>query len=191
MTTKLTLHFVLHVSKLACNLLPVIKISNDANCHVVFCESHCTFQNHNSGETIGRAKMIGGFCYFDEVSVSYKIAQGLSNGCSIKETIMLRPPRLGHPNFFYLKYLFPILFRDLESCIFAEHHRSTYLPNSYKASSPFYLIYTDVWGHLKFKTPSGKRWFVTFINDHSFNLALSFNKKIRDKKDFCLILQYD
>ena len=80
MSTKLTLHSVLHVLKLTCNLLSVSKISKDANYHV-FCESHCTFQNQNLGETIGSAKMIGGFYYFDEVSVSHKIAQGLSSVC--------------------------------------------------------------------------------------------------------------
>ena len=59
LTAKLMLHFVLHVSKLALNLSSISKISKDANCHVVFCESHCTFQDQDSGEMIGRAKMIG------------------------------------------------------------------------------------------------------------------------------------
>lgn len=102
LTTKLTLHYVLQVPKLACNLLSFSKISKDANCRVVFCESHSTFQNKDLGETIGRAKMIGDLYYFDEVSITHKIAQGLSNVCSysVKETITFWHRRLGHPNFF-------------------------------------------------------------------------------------------
>ena len=72
---------------------------------------------------------------------------------------MLWHRRLGHPNFVYLKHLFPGLFKGIdcsmfqcEDCIFAKHHRSTFLPKSYTPSSPFYLIHTDVWGPSKVLT---------------------------------------
>lgn len=39
--------------------------------------------------------------------------------------------------------------------------------NVYFASKPFYLIHSDVWGPSKIKTMSGKKWFVTFIDDHT------------------------
>ena len=101
-------------------MLSISKIFKNANCHVVFCESHCTFQDQNSGETIGCAKMIDGLYYFDEVSVSHKIPKGLISVCSpfVKETIMLYYRRLGYLNFFYLKYLFSNLFKDLDCSIF-------------------------------------------------------------------------
>ncbi|TYK15014.1 uncharacterized protein E5676_scaffold45G00480 [Cucumis melo var. makuwa] len=56
-------------------------------------------------ETIGHVKMIHLY-YFDEPSVSHKVAQGLScvSSPSAKETIMLWNCRLEHPNFFYLKF---------------------------------------------------------------------------------------
>ena len=82
LTTKLTLHYVFHVLKLACNLLSVSKISKDANWRVVFFDTHCTSQDQNSGETIGCARMIGGVYYFDEVSASHKQVQDLSSVCS-------------------------------------------------------------------------------------------------------------
>ena len=60
------------------------------------------------------AMMIGSLYYFDEVSVSYKIAWELGSVCSfVKETIMLWHRRLGHPNFFYLKYCFQIYLKIL------------------------------------------------------------------------------
>ena len=75
--------------------------------------------------------MIDGLYYFDEVSTSHKKIQGLSSVSSlpVQETIMLWHRRLGHPNFVYLKYLFPDLFKGIdcfifqcEDCIFAKHH---------------------------------------------------------------------
>ena len=67
------------------------KISKDVNCRVIFCEAHCLFQDQDSGETIGRARMIDGLYYFDEVSTSHKKIQGLSSvrSLSVQETIML------------------------------------------------------------------------------------------------------
>ena len=56
----INLKFVLHVPKLACNLLSVSKLSKDSNCCVTFFESHCIFQDQNSGRTIGSARMING-----------------------------------------------------------------------------------------------------------------------------------
>lgn len=38
---------------------------------------------------------------------------------------------------------------------------------AYSASKPFYLIHSHVWGPSKIKTMSGKKWFVTFIDDHT------------------------
>ena len=139
------LHYVLHVPKLACYLLSICKISKNANCSVVFYESHSTFQDQDLRETIVLVKMIGGFYYFREVSVNHKIAQGFDSVCSsaLQETIMLC--------FFYLKHLFPNLFKVLDcsifneiSCIFSKHRRSTTLQGL-----PFYIIHTDVWGLYK------------------------------------------
>ena len=176
LTEKINLNAVLHVPNLACNLLSVSKLSKDSNCRVTFFESHCEFQDQNSGMMIGRARMLEGLYYFDEVPVSNKKAQSFNStsSISVREKIMLWHYRLGHPSFLYLKHLFPELFKGIdcssfhcESCIFAKFHRSTYLPKPYQASKPFYLIHSDVWGPSKITTLSGKRWFVTFIDDHT------------------------
>ncbi|CAL5421419.1 unnamed protein product [Camellia sinensis] len=176
LTEKINLNSVLHVPNLACNLLSVSKLSKDSNCRVTFFESHCEFQDQNSGKMIGRARMLEGLYYFDEVLFSNKKAQSFNStsSISIREKIMLWHYRLGHPSFLYLKHLFPELFKGIdcssfhcESCIFAKFHRYTYLPKHYQASKPFYLIHSDVWGPSKITTLSGKRWFVTFINDHT------------------------
>jgi len=95
---------------------------------------------------IGRARMIKGLYYFDDISVGNKKAQGFSSTSSIpvQETIMLWHLRLGHPNFAYLKRLFPKLFKGMdyssfqcESCILAKNHRSTYLPKPLSSVQTF------------------------------------------------------
>ena len=42
---KITLQSVLHVPKLACNLLSVSNLCKDSNCCVTFFYSHCGFQD--------------------------------------------------------------------------------------------------------------------------------------------------
>lgn len=86
---------------------------------------------------------------------------------------MLWHYRLGHPNVMYLKHLFPSLFNknpkpfDCEICQFSKHVRSHFPIQSYKASRPFSLIHSDIWGLSRIKNVTGTRWFVSFIDDHT------------------------
>lgn len=82
--------------------------------------------------------------------------------------------RLGHPSFQYLNYLFPKLFKAIDcsklhcdACHLAKDHRVTFQIKPYFPSKPFYLFHNDVWGPSKVSTLSGKKWFLTFINDHT------------------------
>ena len=176
LSENIDLKSVLHVPKLVCNLLSVSKLTKESNCRVIFCDSYCEFQDRNSGKRIGSAKIIDGLYYFDGDSSINKKAQGLSSVSSttMYEQIMLWHLRLGHPSFPYLKHLFPTLFRGLdfssfycESCCLSKSHRTTYLPKPYTSSKPFYLIHSDVWGPSRVTTISRKKWFVTFIDDHT------------------------
>lgn len=192
LTEKINLIYVLHVPKLACNLLSVSKLSKDSNCRITFFESHCEFQDQNSGMMIGRARMIEGLYYFDEIPISNKKAQSFSSTSSnsTRKKIMLWHQRLGHPSFLYLKHLFPKLFEGIdcsslhcESCVFAKNHRSSYPQRGYQASKPFYMIHSDVWGPSKVTTLSGKKWFVTFIDDHTRLCWIYLMKKKSDVKN--------
>ena len=176
LSRTLTLQSVLHVPKLACNLLSVSKLSKDSHCRVIFFDSHCVFQDQNSGRTIGSAKVINGLYYFDDDDSTREKVQGLSSisSISVQDKIMLWHYRLGHPSFSYLKKLFPMLFQGLdcskfhcESCILSKSHKTFYPPRPYQPSRPFYLIHIDVWGPSRINTISGKKLFVTFIDDHT------------------------
>lgn len=75
---NIDLKSVLHVHKLACNLLSVRKLTKKSNFRVIFSDSYCEFQDQNSGKKIGNAKMINGLYYFAGNSGNKK-AQGLSS----------------------------------------------------------------------------------------------------------------
>ena len=97
LSKTISLKSVLHVPKLACNLLSVSKLSKDSNCHVTFFESHYIFQKQSSRKMIGSARMIDGLYYFEDKDSKNKEAQGLSSISSIpdKDQIMLWHYRLG------------------------------------------------------------------------------------------------
>jgi transposase InsO family protein len=173
---QITLQSVLHVPKFACNLLSVHKLSKDTNCSVLFRSSTCVFQDQNSGKMIGTAREMNGLYYFDETPLGNKTACGLNSASSppVSDQVMLWHKRLGHPSFPYLKYLFPKFAKEInssqfhcEACHLAKDHRVSFTSKVYSASQPFYLIHSDVWGPSKIKTMSGKKWFVTFIDDHT------------------------
>ncbi|KAL0548477.1 hypothetical protein IC582_012930 [Cucumis melo] len=101
--------------------------------------------------------------------------------------------RLGHPNFTYMQYLFPHLFSKLDVsslscdvCIRAKQHRVSFPSQPYKPTQPFNLIHSDVWGPSKVTTSSGKRWFITFIDDHT---RLTWVYLITDKSEVSSIFQ--
>ena len=82
--------------------------------------------------------------------------------------------RLGHPNFHYLKYLIPSLFKNkdqslfqCEICELSKNHCASFPLQPYKPIKQFSIIHNDVWGPSRVNTIIGKRWFVTFIDDHT------------------------
>lgn len=172
---QISLIDALHVPKLSCNLLSVSKITKDLNCTAQFSHSICKFQDMTSGMTIGSAKEHNGLYYFEEGISNNK--QALTVGCeflslSREQQIMLWHSRLGHPNFQYLKQLFPTLFRNkdvfqCDVCQIAKHQRSNFPSQPYKSSKPFALIHSDLWGPSRVPNVSGKKWFITFIDDHT------------------------
>ena len=78
-SSNICLKSVLHVPKLACNLLSVSKLAQDSNCSVIFYESHCVFQEQTTRRMIGNARRIDGLYYFVEDDLKHKEVQGLSS----------------------------------------------------------------------------------------------------------------
>ena len=57
---------------------------------------------------------------------------------------------------------------DCESCQFAKHHCLSSSPRVNKqASVAFELVHSNVWGPCLVVSPTGFRYFVTFVDDYS------------------------
>ena len=54
-----------------------------------------------------------------------------------------------------------------EVCEFAKHHRVSYPLKDYTPTSPFTLVYSDVWGPFRVQIVFRVWWFVTFIDDYA------------------------
>ena len=79
---------------------------------------------------------------------------------------------LGYPSLCLLKKLYPHFYSlsslKCESCQYAKLHRVHLSPKVNKrASTPFELIHSDVWGPCSVLSLIGFRYFVTFVDDFS------------------------
>lgn len=52
-------------------------------------------------------------------------------------------------------------------CQFAKHQRTSFPQSKYQPSKPFSIIHSDLWGPSRVLTRNHKKWFVTFIDDHT------------------------
>ena len=172
----ITLEFVLHVPKLSCNLLSVNQLIKHSNCSAKFLSSHCVFQDLSSGMTIGSAKEYEGIYYFEEAKVSDQCQSVICSSDSIPKNsdLMLWHSQLGHPNFQYMCHLFPSLCSNkmsidvqCEVCELAKHRRTSFPKSNYKPTKPFTIIHSDVWGPSRIPNRTHKKWFVTFIDNHT------------------------
>ncbi|CAN1293972.1 Retrovirus-related Pol polyprotein from transposon RE2, partial [Linum perenne] len=186
LSTYITLKSVLHVQKLSHSLLSIHKLTHVTNCLVHFYPFHCIIQDRSSGRVIGRGSLREGLYFLDVEDPSVEKGQGLvcASSSSAYGELMLLHSRLGHPSFHYLKHLFPSKFQGIklsdfkcDACHFAKDHRVTFPARGYSPSKPFYLIHSDVWGPSKISTISGKKWFITFIDDHTRMCWLYFFTK--------------
>ena len=71
-------------------------------------------------------------------------------------------------------------------CIQTNQHCVSFPSQPYKPTQPFTLLHSDVWDPSKVTTSPGKRWFVTFIDDHSH---LTWVYLIIDKSEVSSIFQ--
>ena len=79
---------------------------------------------------------------------------------------------LGYPYLSLLKKLYPqfssLSSLNCESCQYDKLHRVHLSPRVHnRVSAPFELVHSDVWGPCLVVSPTGFRYFVTFVDDYS------------------------
>ncbi|KAK9063841.1 hypothetical protein SSX86_017713 [Deinandra increscens subsp. villosa] len=163
-TPSIHLSSVLNLPNFPFNLLSVSKLTRGLNCSALFYPNFCVLQDLSTKKIIGRGKESDGL-YILEAQTPYSLACPSS---SPFETHC----RLGHPSLQSLKKLCPefssLSSLQCESCQFAKHQRVHLSPRINKrATSPFELIHSDVWGPCPVVSKSGFKYFVLFVDDYS------------------------
>ena len=64
--SNMTLHSVLHILNLTCNLVFISKLTKDFNCVAKLYLSYCEFQDLSLGKTVGNVKESDGLYYLEE-----------------------------------------------------------------------------------------------------------------------------
>ena len=164
-TPSIPLTLVLSLPNFSFNLMSVSKLTRALKCYISFFPDFCLFQDLMTKQIIGKGHESGGLYILDS-TFPRPIA------CSGVTTPFETHCRLGHLSLPLLKKLCPqfssFLSLDCESCQFAKHHRLSYSPRVNKqASAPFELVHSDVWGPCPVVSPTGFRYFVTFVDDYS------------------------
>ncbi|CAM8957622.1 unnamed protein product [Rhodiola kirilowii] len=106
--------------------------------------------------------------------------------------------RLAHPSLSVLRTLCPqfssLSSLDCDSRRFAKHHRLSSSPRvNNRASTPFELVHSDVWGPCPVPSVPGFRYFVTFVDDFSRMTWIYFMKSrselLQHFSSFCAEIQ--
>ena len=176
LSTPFVLENVLHIPNLSCNLLSISQFTKQHQCVAKFFPTHAEFQDLSSETMIGSAKECEGLYYLADKTEEGQQPAVVCGLVSVPtdNPLLLWHYRMGHPNFQYLKYVFPSLFQNkkassfqCEVCELAKHHRASFPKSIYKPSKPFALIHSDVWGPSRILNRTHSKWFVTFIDDHT------------------------
>ena len=173
-TQSIPLTSVLSLPNFSFNLMSISKLTRELNCYISFFLDFCLFRDLMTKHIISRGRESGSL-YILDLSVLRPIA------CSGVTTPFETHCGLGHLLLPLLKKLCPqfssLLSLDCESCQFSKHHRLSYSPRVNKrASAPFELVHSDLWGPCPVVSPIGFRYFVTFVDDYSQTTWL-FNEK--------------
>jgi len=173
LSKDIVLKLVLLVPNLNCNLLSISKLTSNLDCIAKFSKNVCEFQKRTSGKMIGSAEARLGLYLLTKTNFEGNLAQFntystipsvcFSNSSTTYDSaILLWHYRLGHPNFVYLRKLFPSLFKSqdphklhCEICQYSKHVRNNYPSQNYISSHPFSLIHSDVWGPSRVKNITG------------------------------------
>ncbi|CAJ2668654.1 unnamed protein product [Trifolium pratense] len=159
---SLSVDSVLYVPGFPFNLLSNSRLIRSHDCIVTFTKSNVTLQDRSSGRTIGVGCESQGLYYLSLTS----------NTCSAIDSPLTIHAQLGHPGLSKHQKLVPSLSKlsDLhcESCQLGKHTRSHFADRVNKrASSPFSLVHSNVWGSSRTMSTLESKYFVTFIDDFS------------------------
>ncbi|XP_074306293.1 uncharacterized protein LOC141641533 [Silene latifolia] len=166
-TSTITLHPVLFVPQLTCNLISASQLSDTLNCEIVTNATLCVIQDRATRAEIGRGDRLDGLYY---LRTSMAAAHAVDAHPSL---LNLWHNRLGHPSEQIIKLL-PFLrnkehslSKPCEVCHRAKHIRSSFPLSINNSMQAFEIIHCDLWGPYEVPSCSGARYFLTLVDDFS------------------------
>lgn len=167
-----------YVPNICANLLSVSQIVKRNNT-VLFTKNGCKILNANN-KVIATASLIDDLFKLDTVP-NAKVFCADTNNSNIcektKENLLLWHRRFGHASFDYMKFLkgtindFAVSNRKVcVTCIQGKQTRLPFKHEGNRASQLLELVHSDVCGPFSVNSFSGKRYFVTFVDDFSRKL---------------------
>lgn len=138
-TKKITLHHVLYVPSLTCNLISVSQLSDDLNCDVITNSNCCAIQDRQSREVIGMGDHQDGLYYLRGDATAQAVSVDSSTLFELSHN------RLRHPSD-NVVMLLPFVSNDRSGLqhfcdVFpiAKHHRSN-IPTSLNKSTRIFRV---------------------------------------------------
>ena len=168
LTETLTLHSVLYVKELKCNLISVSQLIDELNCIVLFSKTCCLMQDLTLMMPIGMGKRRDGVYFLQEVESVRRVKK-----IDAKESLELWHKRLGHASEKRIRQL-PVVdsssgvqFSVCDICFRAKQCRTEFPLSINKSKDIFELIHVDLWGPYRTQSVCGAYYFLTVVDDYS------------------------
>ena len=159
---SLPINNVLYVPGSPFNLLSVSCLTRSLDCVVSFTKDFVYLQDRSSGRIIGTGCESHGIYYL----------RTTAHVGTVMDSPFLLHAQLGHPSLAKMQQLVPNLSKlsslSCESCLLGKHNHGSFPSSvSQRVSSPFALVYSDIWEPSRVKSNLRFQYFVTFIDDFS------------------------
>lgn len=172
---------VLYVPSFPFKLLSVGRLTHLLNCLAIFSPYNVIFQDQVTKKKIGEGFYQNGLYYISTSSSFSKSLVAASNNVSLQR---LWHRRLAHPSSHVLSIMFPSLCKtsyECETCHMSKSSRLSFPVSKSRATFPFEIVHSDVWGPASLESFDGYRFYVTFIDDFSrtsFVYLLKFKHEV-------------
>ena len=172
---------VLYVPSFPFKLLSVGKLTILLNCLAIFSPHNVIFQDQVTKRKIGEGFYLNGLYY---ISISSSLSKSLVAASNPPSLQRLWHMRLAHPSFHVLSLLFPSYCKTSHECEICHLSKSTRLAfpiSKSRATLPFEIVHSDVWGPASLESFDGYKFYVTFIDDFTritFVYLLKFKHEV-------------
>ena len=173
--------FVLFVPSFPFKLFSVGRLTQLLNCLAIFSPHSIVLQDQVTNKKIGEGFYLNGLYYISTSSCFSKSFLADSNSASMQQMWHMR---LAHPSFHVLSMLFPSFCKASHECEVCHMSKFTRLPfpiSNSRATQPFEIVHSDIWGPSSLESFDGYRFYITFIDDFTrltFVYLLKFKHEV-------------